>query len=124
MTPGPNNLMVMVSGAAFGMRATLPHIARIALGVAIDESTTTSNVFLHISIFRVFIVLTTAGYRIWYWVTCLGLVLHAALDLVIHYRPTDPSPDWCGLFCLSLDLVLAASMIWLRPDARFQQRRD
>ena len=35
ITPGPNNLMVMASGAAFGMRATLPHIAGIALGFAV-----------------------------------------------------------------------------------------
>jgi threonine/homoserine/homoserine lactone efflux protein len=32
ITPGPNNMMVMASGIAFGMRATLPHIAGIALG--------------------------------------------------------------------------------------------
>ena len=35
ITPGPNNLMVMASGAAFGMRATLPHIAGIALGFGV-----------------------------------------------------------------------------------------
>lgn len=32
ITPGPNNLMVMASGTAFGVRATLPHIVGIALG--------------------------------------------------------------------------------------------
>ena len=31
-TPGPNNLMVMASGAAFGFRRTLPHVAGIAVG--------------------------------------------------------------------------------------------
>jgi len=35
ITLGPNNLMVLASGAAFGMRATLPHIAGIALGFAV-----------------------------------------------------------------------------------------
>jgi len=35
ITPGPNNLMVLASGAAFGMRATLPHIAGIALGFGV-----------------------------------------------------------------------------------------
>jgi len=35
ITPGPNNLMVLASGAAFGMRATLPHIAGIAIGFAV-----------------------------------------------------------------------------------------
>lgn len=32
ITPGPNNLMVMASGAAFGWRKTLPHILGIAVG--------------------------------------------------------------------------------------------
>jgi threonine/homoserine/homoserine lactone efflux protein len=32
VTPGPNNLMVLVSGANFGLTRTLPHIAGIACG--------------------------------------------------------------------------------------------
>ncbi len=32
VTPGPNNIMLMASGAAFGFRRTLPHMAGIALG--------------------------------------------------------------------------------------------
>lgn len=32
ITPGPNNLMVMASGAAFGARRTVPHVAGIAIG--------------------------------------------------------------------------------------------
>lgn len=32
ITPGPNNLMVMASGAAFGFRRTVPHVAGIAIG--------------------------------------------------------------------------------------------
>lgn len=35
ITPGPNNLMILASGAAFGWRRTLPHIAGIVLGFAI-----------------------------------------------------------------------------------------
>ncbi|MHA7879138.1 MAG: LysE family translocator [Saccharospirillum sp.] len=34
ITPGPNNLMVMASGATFGVRATLPHLLGIATGFA------------------------------------------------------------------------------------------
>ncbi|WP_161974031.1 LysE family translocator [Hwanghaeella grinnelliae] len=34
ITPGPNNLMVMASGAAFGVRRTVPHVAGIAIGFA------------------------------------------------------------------------------------------
>ncbi len=31
-TPGPNNLMLMASGANFGFRRTLPHLAGVAIG--------------------------------------------------------------------------------------------
>jgi len=32
VTPGPNNLMLMASGANFGVRATLPHMLGVGLG--------------------------------------------------------------------------------------------
>lgn len=32
VTPGPNNLMLMTSGANFGLRRTLPHMLGVALG--------------------------------------------------------------------------------------------
>jgi threonine/homoserine/homoserine lactone efflux protein len=35
LTPGPNNLMVMASGANFGYRRTLPHMFGIAIGFAV-----------------------------------------------------------------------------------------
>ncbi|QGX99667.1 LysE family translocator [Roseovarius faecimaris] len=35
ITPGPNNLMLMASGANFGFRRTLPHMAGIGLGMPI-----------------------------------------------------------------------------------------
>jgi len=34
ITPGPNNLMLMSSGANFGLRRTLPHMLGVALGFA------------------------------------------------------------------------------------------
>ena len=35
VTPGPNNMMLLASGAQFGYRNTLPHIFGIILGVAL-----------------------------------------------------------------------------------------
>ena len=32
ITPGPNNMMIMASGANFGLRASLPHLLGIGLG--------------------------------------------------------------------------------------------
>ena len=39
-TPGPNVILVVTSGARFGLRPTLPHIAGIAAGVAITSAAT------------------------------------------------------------------------------------
>ena len=35
ITPGPNNLMLMASGANFGMRRSLPHMLGVAIGFGI-----------------------------------------------------------------------------------------
>ena len=35
ITPGPNNLLLMSSGALFGWRRTVPHLAGIQLGFAV-----------------------------------------------------------------------------------------
>ncbi len=32
ITPGPNNLMLMASGANFGFRRTIPHMTGVGLG--------------------------------------------------------------------------------------------
>jgi threonine/homoserine/homoserine lactone efflux protein len=34
-SPGPNNIMVMASGTAFGMRRTVPHILGVTVGFAV-----------------------------------------------------------------------------------------
>ena len=38
VTPGPNNMMLLASGAQFGYRNTLPHIFGIILGIALLNS--------------------------------------------------------------------------------------
>jgi len=35
ITPGPNNMMLMASGANFGVRASLPHMAGVSLGFGV-----------------------------------------------------------------------------------------
>lgn len=35
ITPGPNNLMLMTSGANYGLRRTLPHMVGVALGFVV-----------------------------------------------------------------------------------------
>lgn len=36
ITPGPNNVMVLASGARFGLRRTLPHLTGISLGFTVQ----------------------------------------------------------------------------------------
>lgn len=38
ITPGPNNVMLTASGAAFGYRATLPHLLGISFGHAFQTA--------------------------------------------------------------------------------------
>ena len=38
ITPGPNNIMLLASGANFGLRRTVPHMLGIALGHAVMVS--------------------------------------------------------------------------------------
>jgi len=117
-----SGLVLVVYARAIGLTreagffpTLLGAIASFYVVFAIEDGASVSVLTLHIGLFLSFIALATAGYRFWYWFTCLGLVLHAGVDLLIHYVPDDPSPDWWGLYCLSLDLVLAGSMLWLRP---------
>ena len=35
ITPGPNNLMLMASGANYGVRRTLPHMAGVSVGFVV-----------------------------------------------------------------------------------------
>ena len=35
ITPGPNNTMLMASGANFGFRATVPHLCGVAIGFGV-----------------------------------------------------------------------------------------
>jgi threonine/homoserine/homoserine lactone efflux protein len=35
VTPGPNNILLWASGASFGVRRTLPHVAGTALGIGV-----------------------------------------------------------------------------------------
>jgi threonine/homoserine/homoserine lactone efflux protein len=35
VTPGPNNVLLLASGSAFGFRRTLPHVAGTALGIGV-----------------------------------------------------------------------------------------
>ncbi|MBT5434732.1 MAG: LysE family translocator, partial [Rhodospirillaceae bacterium] len=44
ITPGPNNLMVMASAAAFGWRRAVPHMLGIMFGFGIMNASVTAGI--------------------------------------------------------------------------------
>lgn len=67
-TPGPNNALVMLSGARFGMRQTIPLILGIAFGVALQLLAIgigLNQVFLAFPQFQFTLSLIGSAYIVW-----------------------------------------------------------
>ncbi|MBZ0228669.1 MAG: LysE family translocator [Bauldia sp.] len=104
VTPGPNNLMVLVSGANWGLARTLPHIAGIALG------------------FPVMIVAVGLGLGVAFeTLPALHVVLKYtafAYLLFLAWRIAQAGrPDLDGRRARPLNLVEAAAFQWVNPKA-------
>ena len=68
ITPGPNNLMLMASGANYGMRRTLPHMLGISLGHAFMVAMVgivLLQVFEAYPILNTILKVVSAAYMIW-----------------------------------------------------------
>jgi len=68
ITPGPNNLMLMASGANYGMRRTLPHMLGISLGHAFMVAMVgivLLQVFDTYPILNTILKVVSAAYMIW-----------------------------------------------------------
>ena len=68
ITPGPNNLMLMASGANYGMRRTLPHMLGISLGHAFMVAMVgivLLQVFETDPILNTILKVVSAAYMIW-----------------------------------------------------------
>ncbi|WP_296430768.1 LysE family translocator [Yoonia sp.] len=68
ITPGPNNLMLMASGANYGMRRTLPHMLGISLGHAFMVAMVgivLLQVFDTYPILNIILKVVSAAYMIW-----------------------------------------------------------
>lgn len=105
LTPGPNNLMVMASGANFGYRRTLPHMLGIAVGFAV------MTVLVGIGLMRIF-DLVPATHTI---LTVLSVIylLYLAWKIANAAPPeaeatTDARP---------LTFLQAAAFQWVNPKA-------
>lgn len=104
VTPGPNNLMLMASGANFGFRRTVPHMLGISLGHAF-------MVFLvGLGIAQAFVAVPALG---------VGLKVAAViymLWLAWKFAHAD-APGEGGGAARPLSFVQAAAFQWVNPKA-------
>lgn len=112
ITPGPNNIMVMASGAAFGMRATLPHVAGIALGFA----AMLSIVMLGLGTFleRVPVLLSALKWGGVIWLCFLAWRI--AKPAILWTTDADDNSD-TRMRARAMTLIEAALFQWINPKA-------
>ncbi len=112
ITPGPNNLMVMASGAAFGMRATLPHIAGIALGFTVMLS---AVIFGLGAIFEQFPVLLSI--LKWGGVAWLCYLAWQLARPALFWTPTTEETAAKSQDARPMSLLEAALFQWVNPKS-------
>ncbi len=113
VTPGPNNLMVLASGANWGLARTLPHILGIELGVPLMVL----GVGLGVS----------AAFEALPWLhTVLKYVAFAYLVWLAWRIATAARPGAAGGIRRPLNLWEAVAFQWVNPKAwtLFAQRHD
>ena len=105
ITPGPNNLMLMSSGANFGLVRTLPHLAGVSLGF----------VFLTVMIGVGLIGLLDAYPVILDWLKgiCFAFVLYLAWRILTSAAPNTKNK----VSAKPLGFLEAAAFQWLNPKA-------
>jgi len=67
-TPGPNNLMLLASGANFGLRRTVPHMLGISLGhsfMVFVIGLGLAQVFHRIPILQIILTIISMAYMLW-----------------------------------------------------------
>ncbi|QBY00966.1 LysE family translocator [Rhodophyticola sp. CCM32] len=105
ITPGPNNLMLMASGANFGMRRTFPHMLGVALGFVIMA------LAIGVGLIRVF-----DAYPVIYTilkVISVGYLLYLAWKIA-SAAPILPEAQATGT---PLSFLQAAGFQWVNPKA-------
>lgn len=106
ITPGPNNLMLMASGANFGMRRTLPHMLGISLG----------HLFMLVMVGLGLVELFEAVPLIYtaMMVLCVVYLLYLAWKIANAAPPQDGAETGKPLTFLQ-----AAAFQWVNPKAWF-----
>ncbi|MCR9277933.1 MAG: LysE family translocator [Pseudomonadaceae bacterium] len=104
ITPGPNNLMLMASGANFGLRRSLPHMIGVTLGFMV------MLLGVGLGLMALFerypLALTTLQ------VVCTGYLLYLAWRIATASRPDSTSSSGKPLTFLQ-----SAAFQWVNPKA-------
>jgi threonine/homoserine/homoserine lactone efflux protein len=104
ITPGPNNLMLMASGANFGLRRTLPHMLGVALGFVVMAA------LVGLGLVQVFAALP--GLFLVLKVGCVGYLLYLAWKIANAAAPEGGSGAGRPMTFLQ-----AAAFQWVNPKA-------
>ncbi|WP_456388711.1 LysE family translocator [Profundibacter sp.] len=105
ITPGPNNLMLLASGANFGFKRTLPHMFGISIGHSV-------MVFLvGIGIKQIFDL-----YPVTYTVLKVGSVIYL-LYLAYKIGTNCTPPDQANSRAKPFTFLQAAAFQWVNPKA-------
>ncbi|PUB13598.1 LysE family translocator [Yoonia sediminilitoris] len=106
ITPGPNNLMLMASGANYGLRRTVPHMLGISLGHAFMVT------MVGVVLLRVF-----ATYPM---LNILLIVLSVTYMLWLAWKIANAvPPDAKSVTGKPLTFLQAAAFQWVNPKAWF-----
>ncbi|EIE48806.1 hypothetical protein AL036_00680 [Salipiger aestuarii] len=105
ITPGPNNLMLLASGANYGVRRSLPHMAGVALGfpgMVLLVGVGVSRVFDHFPLLGDVLLVVSGVYMLWLaW-------------KIAHAAPPARSTESAGR---PLTFLQAAAFQWVNPKA-------
>lgn len=106
ITPGPNNLMLMASGANYGFRRTLPHMFGISLGHAfmvVAVGAVLLDIFARFPVLNIVLKVLSAAYMLW-------LAWKIATALPPEARAVTGRP---------FTFLQAAAFQWVNPKAWF-----
>lgn len=105
VTPGPNNMMLMASGANFGFRATVPHMLGISLGHAFMVALVgfgLAGLFTRFPVLHDILKVTAVLYMLW---------------LAWHFAHAAPPGESGGAGTRPMSFLGAAAFQWVNPKA-------
>jgi threonine/homoserine/homoserine lactone efflux protein len=104
ITPGPNNMMLLSSGASFGLRRTVPHILGISAGCAVMVlivGWSVGSVAQQLPAFYTALQIVSAAYLLW-----------------LAWRiATSDAPGQSGSRARPMNALEAAAFQWVNPKA-------